>query len=861
MALKNWEEVIHSNMGVYYPEKDNDNVLELSKDLSPLTNLSLDFFANVIYQKNVIINFPEFKLCPASIFSYIFAEKFKKSVYILDYEMGDSLNSRSKFSLNKNHYLLCDYNDYIFYRLPIFYLKRITKNNEDYQNNCIDYKLTLEKYLPRAKNKFKRGYTEKSVIEDTYFPKVILDTDNSLFNIKEKLNVVLKTNDKYLNSKEHPVGLIIIENADRFFRSFGRLENFISWFKGLDTDVKLLIHFNNPSIDYIKIFVNELNFTVLPFNKYILENNDYLKSISEQYFSSIESQELELLNRYNLDSDIFVNKKVNLSVNEPLIHSGSIDMFFGNAYSTFKKIDVEKVNNQYSLHKARELLFDLYNLTINPSYLKITFIINNKWIRGSIPYFIQNFKSRLYVENNKNRFLIYSFLDSLSNMYYELANCKRVNENLSFSRKNKDYVLFELLVDLAKKGEKVFVGTYLDNEPSILKEVLEKGFTLKEDSIIPINMKMLTQKPDDEKEGTILVLPGVIPEVFTSELFKPYKQIIILSYEGNNHKFLKDQLDKVLYGNILEEKEYMDILKDTLDIFDATGDDDFLKDFNKRFELIEFKDQPQEESGNEPIEDDENIGGYDESKIDIFNIDINLKDYMGEWSRSKSNLNIDISNEISQRNYDTISFKLQNIQTQEFVEKKLPVNKSYLTFDNIYHIDEAKELKPSELKSGDYIIIIDNDEKKSLLNLVIESSDFKSQINMNLVEYWKLEFLNYVESNNLKYSEVYNIYCNRGGDKTYQAVMQWCKGEAIGPQSAQDLYIIGDILENMFIMDNYLSIFQQISLVRTSHRLVGRKLKKMIKSILTDEYLDVSSLNDREYLIYENIQNGIYKIV
>ena len=62
-------------------------------------------------------------------------------------------------------------------------------------------------------------------------------------------------------------------------------------------------------------------------------------------------------------------------------------------------------------------------------------------------------------------------------------------------------------------------------------------------------------------------------------------------------------------------------------------------------------------------------------------------------------------------------------------------------------------------------------------------------------------------------------------------------------------------------MDHYQSIFQQISLVRTSHRLVGRKLKKMIKSILTDEYLDVSSLNDREYLIYENIQNGIYKIV
>ena len=856
MALENWEKTIHSKMGAYFPDKNNDNILELSRDLSPITNFSLDFFANIISEKNLIVNFPDFKLGPISLFSYIFAEKFDKSVYILADEKGDSLNSRSKVSLNKNHYLLCDYNNYIFHKFPVFYLKKIGKDSEDYQNNSIDYKLTLEKYLPRANNKFKRGYTEKNVLKNTYFPKLIIDTDNSLFNIKEKLTVVLKNNDEYLNSKEHPIGLIIIENADRFFRSFGRLENFISWFKELDTDVKLLIHFNNPSIDYVKILMNNLNFAVLPFNNFILKNNDYLKSITEQYFYNKGSKELELLNRYNLDSSIFVNQEVNLSIYKPLIYSGQIDKFFSSAYATFKRMDIEKVYNQRSIHKAIELLFDLYNLTINPSYLLISFKLNNRWVRGNPSFFIETFKSRLFMENSKNRFLIYSFLDSLSNFYYELSNCKRVKEDLSYSREAKDYILFELLIDLIEKEEEVFVGTYLDTEPNILKDVLKKGDIINNNSVVPISMKMLTQKPDSEKEGKILVLPGVIPEVFTSELFKPYKEIIILSYEGNNHKFLKEQLDKI-FGNIIEEKEYMDYFKDVLGLFDAAEDNPILNDFNKRFDLVEFKE--------EPVKEDIADSGIDEiveeSGSDSFHIDLNLKDYMKEWSSSKSNLNIDLSNEINQRNYDTISFKLQNIQTKEFVEKKLQVNKSYLTFDNIYHIDEAKELKPSELSSGDYLIIIDNDEKKSLLNLVIDSSDLKSQINMSLVEYWKLEFLNYVESNNLKYTEIYDIYCNLGGDKTYQAVMKWCKGETIGPQSPDDLLIIGNILDNYFIMDHYQSIFQQISLVRTSHRLVGRKLKKMIKSILTDEYLDVSSLNDREYLIYENIQNGIYKIV
>ncbi len=191
----------------------------------------------------------------------------------------------------------------------------------------------------------------------------------------------------------------------------------------------------------------------------------------------------------------------------------------------------------------------------------------------------------------------------------------------------------------------------------------------------------------------------------------------------------------------------------------------------------------------------------------------------------------------------------------------MPVNKSYLTFNNIYHIDEARELKTSELSTGDYIIIIDDDEKKSLLNLVMDLSDFESEIDMNLIEYWKLEFLNFIELNNLKYKEIYNIYCNKGGEKTYQTVLKWCKGETMGPQSSHDLYIIGCILDNDLIINNYESIFYQISFIRTYHRVIGRKLKKMIKSILTDEYLDVSSLNDNEYLIYENIQNGIYKII
>lgn len=856
MVLKKWDKVIGTKMEGCFLEDDHDDSLDFPKELSFLTNFSLDVFSNIIRQKNMIINFPDFKLHPASLFAYIFsADKSEKSVYILADEKGDSLDSKSKFSLNKNHYLLrAKFGNMLYTWFPVFYLKKLKKNEENIQNNSVDYKLSLKRYLPRSKLSEKKKYTEDYALNDEYHPKFIIDTDSKLFSIEKKLEVILKTNDQYLNPENHPIGLIIMENADRFFDSFGKLENFISWFKGLDSDVKLFIHFNNPYMEYIKLLVNELNFAVLPLNKYILENNNYFKNKSKEYFDNLDSSKLEVLNRYNLDSNVLFGKKIDMTISDP-IKSGSLDYYFGSAYSTFKKIDFDSVFNINSLHKSRELLFNLYDLTVNPSYLTISFKLNGEWINGSVLHFIENFKRNLHRENSKNRFYIYSFLDSLSNMYYELANCKRVNEEVSYSKIAKDYVLYELIIDLIEKGEKLFVGTYLDTEPNILRDVLKKGNHSFTDSVVPINMKMLIQKPDSEKKGKILILPGIVPEVFISELYKPYKEIIFLTYEGRNNKYLKDQLSR-LFGNILEEKQYMDYLKEILEEFGETEYDGILNDFNERFELIEFEEDENITQDIESIEPE-----FEDDENSIFSMDLNLKEYMDEWKKSKINLNQDFSREITQKHYDTLTFKLMNIQTDNLVQKKLPVNKSYLTFDNIYNIDDAKELKPSELKSGDYIIIIDNDEKKSLLNLIIDLSDVKYSINSSQVEYWKLEFLNYISANNLKYSEVYNIYCNKGGDKTYQTVMQWCKGEVLGPQSAEDLYIIGKILNNGFILNNYQSMFQQISLVRTSHRLVGRKLKKMIKSILTDEYLDISSLNESEYLIYENIQNGIYQIV
>ena len=56
-------------------------------------------------------------------------------------------------------------------------------------------------------------------------------------------------------------------------------------------------------------------------------------------------------------------------------------------------------------------------------------------------------------------------------------------------------------------------------------------------------------------------------------------------------------------------------------------------------------------------------------------------------------------------------------------------------------------------------------------------------------------------------------------------------------------------------------MFYQINLVRLSHRKIGRQLKKMIKTILSDENLNIDNLTLEEDIIYQNIKNGIFEVL
>lgn len=173
-----------------------------------------------------------------------------------------------------------------------------------------------------------------------------------------------------------------------------------------------------------------------------------------------------------------------------------------------------------------------------------------------------------------------------------------------------------------------------------------------------------------------------------------------------------------------------------------------------------------------------------------------------------------------------------------------------------------QEGSPKDLKPGNFVVVIDNDEKKTLLQLIIEIYDLESTIDKEIIEFWKERLMLFIKDTGIKYRELFDVYSDFGGQKHYQTVMNWAKGGVIGPEDSIDLYYIGKILNEPVLEENYELIAHEIEKVRNIHRTTGRKLKNVIKSVIFEgNSLDAQNLNYEEYLFYEKVKSGIYQVI
>ncbi|MBI5458972.1 hypothetical protein [Methanobacterium sp.] len=835
-----WHEKIHEILAYdpYCDEMDYYDNNKLSNKLSPITNIFLNTFINTLEDKNLIIFIPDFMLRPIPLLSYFYSYLNKKSALIFS-QKGQRVNESPIDLHMRNYYMLNWQGEYLFYDIPIGLM-----TNKD---------VKAEFFFPRIHNRhLKQRYISRQ--EDNFVDnnksKILLYHDNKGNKIFKSIKNLIIDKKKIQSDLKLDLGLIIFENLDRFIYSDYTYRIFLKWLKELlPKSTRFIFHFSNPrQMKYINQLKDATNSLVLPFTTNLLQNNEEIKIKSLKYFNLEECRPIiNLLNRYNVDLPRFYQDNKEIEIFDPL-ESGNIDDHFEGAQNITRVIDDKKLINKRAYYTAWKMLNIMSDLSINPSRYKSISKNNDSWRYYSIPEIIENLEFNLEKEHENNQLPLKRFISEVNSVYEELSQCKRFSEKKSFSRIAKDYELINIAKNI-DDPENTIIATYSALEKRILREDLDK-IGLKAVNVEDINW--ISYKHFDRSDKK-LILPGALKTKNMLELFLPYKEIKFLAYEGLNEKRIKNQVDLASTYSYEEEKFSMNYVSEIYSFIDIEKDGAFFEDFYKRKKIYE-KDEEIEQP---PIQDS---NPFEEFKNKIFK-----KAYSSEYQSEIEFVEKQID-EIESTDAETGSFDeyaeflLLSLKNERKYRKKLNMGKTYFYLKSLG--GNVFEGTPKMFKPGNFIVILDDDDQKSLLQLIIDIFDLEESVNNKLIEYWKYAFMKFIKHQKISENELYNRYLDLGGQRTKAAVRNWAKGSVLGPDDPNDLLIIGKIIDNQAIIDNYNMMNSEIDKIRNIHRITGRRLKTIIKKIIFErDDLEPSKLNYEEYLFYEKVKNGIYKIL
>lgn len=839
-----WQEKIHP-IFTYNPkgrsyEEFHDNV-ELTNKLSHMTNCLLNSCVNLIDKKNVIIASPDIILRPIPLIAYFYSFLNKKTTLVFTQNNGHV--DENPLEIHKRNYYLLNNEYYIFNEVPLGIVS----------NKKIESKL----YLPRVSDRdLKRRYIQQQEINfsDNEKPKILLYHDNKSSKVIESINNVVLDSGNLDKSIKMELGCIIFENMDRFVYSDYTYRYFLKWIKELlNQNVNLIFHFSNPYSKFINEIKESTNSVVLSSDLNLLNNNNEIKNESLKYFNSEENIPIiKFLNKYNLDLPNFYedNEKI-INVPKPLLKSGNIDYHYKSAIYLLNKLNKTKLRNKWCCYTPHKLLNELPNLTVNPSKYKCVYW-NNDLKHYPIDSILKYLSSSILNENNKNRMILDSLISEIYAIYFELSQVDRFSEKGVYTRIAKDYKILEIAENINFKEDDVIFATYSPNEKTILAEDFKKN-NLNSIEIEDINW--LSQK-DFDRTQTTLILPGPLPPKNLVELFLPYKEIIFLAYEGVNYEKIKVQIELINNYSFESEKLSMQYMEEIYDLLNVNKNNAFFNDFNLR----KKKYYDNQKISPDTILNEKNP--FEIVKNQLFKKAPFSNKYYEQIEHVEKMINSinqeDLEKDMDEGEY--IEVNLKNLSDNKQYIKKLPVIKTYLTLKS--RGSQIKEITPQNLRSGNYVVILDNDEKKTLLQLIIDLFGLEEDINKLIVEYWKNALAKYFNGNKLTYKSIYDQYEDLGGQKDYQTIRSWIKGEVLGPDNPIDLLYIGKILKDDIIIENYKLMMNEINKVRSIHRTNGRKLMQTIKSIIFEgDRLQPHNLNYEESLFYETVENGIYEVI
>jgi len=810
---------------------------ELSCNLSPLTNFFLNVFVNAIEKRNVTIAIPDVVLRPIPIVSYLYAKQKNKSVLVFTIARD--------FHYKNYHLLYQQPGGYFSFFVPMGFI-----SEEGIEANV---------YLPRASRGYRRGYIQhlRENFLESPEPKILLSQEERMVDdIIKKLVIDEETFDNVEVGID--TGLIIFENIDRLVHSQYSTESFLKWiFPLLDRGVHFIFHFANPDSKFIQTIKEATNSLVVPFGTAMLRSNAEIQKKSIEYFRKIyadDKRRAELINKYNIDRAYFYENITSVEIVEPVLKAGNIDYHLRKAKEVLSMIDENRIKNKRLYYTVKSLLYTLPNFVINPSkYKKLYEDDFVGWRYFTIPQLLGMLREHIPEENRDNIVFLEDLISEIYCVYAELKECIRYGEEKTYSRIAKDYQIFKTIENAQNGGNRVVIATQSPFERGILENDisglhLENGL-----EIGTVHQVNLSTKELDYSKAT-LVLPGPVRMKYMSVLLRPYEKITVLAYEGENYNRAKEQIDLFYTYSIEHEENLMAYLEEVYNFLDVPRDALF-KDYLKRREQsvneevqthLEDKDKETEllDRLREIVETEPQYNHYKKYEDEIAEVE----GIITELEKKET--------EIERRKTGTFYEVVLRRIGETQIKKLLPAEKTYIYEEN----GEIQEGSPRNLKPGFHVVILDNDERKTLLDVIIEIFDLEQTVDKYLIGLWKERLIKFIEEYNLSYVDFYRRYKRSGGKREYQTVLNWAKGNVIAPGKTSDLFIIGKILEDAEIIEDYQVIDREVSKLRNRHRNIGRKVRKIVKEMLKGR-IDTTTLSYEEYALYERIEKGFYEVI
>ena len=600
--------------------------------------------------------------------------------------------------------------------------------------------------------------------------------------------------DKYMDKKSISLkkinlnlGLIIIENLDIFSDVY--YESFVELLRPLvKKNVKIIVHFSNPFSKYISRLTNEINAnTILYDSSFYIKNKQILFNPiwDKEKFNCINHYELD--NRFNYDSNYKIAGSITLE---------NIDFY----YEEFLRIEKEtrsfiRERNLFLLIKQR--FIELYNLAVHPNDYTFSFFVNQFYHNSNIDEFIDVINSESENLDDEKRMFIMNLLSNLNSFYLELKNTARYSDTKSFSKESKNYFLMDLLKkqDCVENSNKQY--TIIGQNIFERKKLFQDIYTLDLKHIDINNIQITTIQEFSSAHNDCVIVPGcpnTIREL--AIILNNSREVLFITYEGLNNKLLEELLSEIKNKDFsLERKQY----------------------FTKLFKELEIS--------------QELIPSFLEvdlrQEILISESEIKEKQIIDEAESEEPKL----ENEYKIR---FIEMKTKTKRIRSFNGKQ-----RLLTYDE----DVSSELKEVRyLKKGD--IVLDIDGKRNVLEIMCNIYELNSKVDLDSINEYYNKLLSY-QKINLKLQDFYDKYVKFADKpKSMYEFRYWIKQAVIGPESSQDIKSIGLALGDDFLTENYEYIYAQIEKIRANHIQMGRKLKRIVKNLISKNKKDIDSFED-----------------